>query len=344
MARFLHGRMSRLSALAGLSVLGLSFGWLARRARAIRLEGKVAVVTGGSRGLGLLMAEELVRQGAHVAICGRDAEAVDRATRLLLSRHGADVLGEARDLGNPAEAAAFVESVVSRFGRIDVLVNNAGVMQVAPLDMMDTAKVDEAMRSNFWSAAHMTFAAIPHLGPDARIVNVTSVGGRVPLPHMLGYTASKFAMVGFSEAIAAELRARGTKVTTVVPGPMRTGSFYNAEFLGRQKEEFAWFSVLSSLPLLSIDARVAAERIVRAAREGQREVHLGLVGRILPVLHGLAPRLFGLMATALARLLPPPGHSVERWRGREINSTLPGSRLLELGDRAARENNEEPPV
>ncbi|MDI1429210.1 SDR family NAD(P)-dependent oxidoreductase [Polyangium sorediatum] len=343
MARFLHGRMSRLSALAGLSVLGLSIGWLARRARAIRLEGKVAVVTGGSRGLGLLMAEELVRQGARLAICGRDAEAVERATRLL-SRHGADVLGEARDLGNPAEAAAFVESVVSRFGRIDVLVNNAGVIQVAPLDMMDTAKVDEAMRSNFWSAAHMTFAAIPHLGPDARIVNVTSVGGRVPLPHMLGYTASKFAMVGFSEAIAAELRARGTKVTTVVPGPMRTGSFYNAEFLGRQKEEFAWFSVLSSLPLLSIDARVAAERIVRAAREGQREVHLGLVGRILPVLHGLAPRLFGLMATALARLLPPPGHSVERWRGREINSTLPGSRLLELGDRAARENNEEPPV
>ncbi|WP_272419869.1 SDR family NAD(P)-dependent oxidoreductase [Polyangium jinanense] len=344
MARFLHGRMSGGTALAGLAVLGLSFGWLARRARAISLRGKVAVVTGGSRGLGLLMAEELVRQGARVAICGRDGDAVDRATKLLLSRHGADVLGEARDLGDPAEAAAFVDSVVSRFGRIDVLVNNAGVIQVAPLDMIDAAKLDEAMRSNFWSAAHMTFAALPHLGPDARIVNVTSVGGRVPLPHMIGYTASKFAMVGFSEALAAELRARGTKVTTVVPGPMRTGSFYNAEFLGRQREEFAWFSVLSSLPLFSIDGKVAAERIVRAAREGQREVHLGLVGRILPVLHGLAPRLFGVISTAIARLLPPPGHSAERWRGREINSTLPGSFLLELGDRAARENNEEPPV
>nr|WP_240807449.1 SDR family oxidoreductase [Polyangium spumosum] len=325
-------------------MLGLSLGWLARRARAISLRGKVAVVTGGSRGLGLLMAEELVRQGAHVAICGRDAGAVSRAMHLLLSRHGADVLGEARDLGKEEEARAFIESVVARFGRIDLLVNNAGVIQVAPLDMLDVAKLDEAMRSNFWSAANTTFAALPHLGADARIVNVTSVGGRVPLPHMLGYTASKFAMVGLSEGLAAELRARGTKVTTVVPGPMRTGSFYNAEFLGRQREEFAWFSVLSSLPLLSIDAEVAARRIIRAAREGRREVHLGLVGRLLPVLHGLAPRLFGMVTTAMARLLPPPGHSPERWKGREINSTLPGSFLLGLGDRAARENNEEPPV
>ena len=343
MARFLHGRMSQISALAGLSVLGLSLAWLARRARAMDLRGKVAVVTGGSRGLGLLMAEELVRQGARVAICGRDPGAVDRATRIL-SRHGADVLGEARDLGNAGDAVGFIDSVVARFGRIDVLVNNAGVIQVAPLDMVDAAKVDEAMRSNFWSAAHTTFAALPHLGPDARIVNVTSVGGRVALPHMLGYTASKFAMVGFSEGLSAELRARGTLVTTVVPGPMRTGSFYNAEFLGRHKEEFAWFSVLSSLPVLSIDAKIAAERIVRAAREGRREVHLGLVGRLLPFVHGIAPRLFGWISTAIAGLLPPPGHSAERWKGREIDSTLHGSFLLELGNRAARENNEEPPV
>jgi len=342
-ARFLHGRMSGVSALAGLSVLGLTIGWLARRARAIRLQGKVAVVTGGSRGLGLLMAEELVRQGARVAICGRDADAVDRATRIL-GRHGGDVLGEARDLGDPADAEAFVKSVVARFGPIDVLVNNAGVIQVAPVEMLDVGKIDEVMHSNFWSAAYTTFAALPYLGPDARIVNVTSVGGRVPLPHMLGYTASKFALVGFSEGLSAELRARGILVTTVVPGPIRTGSFYNAEFLGRQREEFAWFSVLSSLPLFSIDARVAAERIVQAAKEGRREVHLGLVGRLLPVLHGLAPRLFGMISSAIAGLLPPPGHSVERWRGREINSTLPGSFLLELGDRAARENNEEPPV
>jgi short-subunit dehydrogenase len=161
---------------------------------------------------------------------------------------------------------------------------------------------------------------------------------------MLGYTVSKFAMAGLSEALRVELTADGGPlVTTVVPGPMRTGSFYNAEFMGRQREEFAWFSVLSSLPILSADAHRAARTIVQAMREGRAEVHIGLSGHVLPLLHGLAPRLLQHFGSWIASMLPPPTEDDERWKGREINSTLPGSLLLELGDRAARENNEEPP-
>jgi short-subunit dehydrogenase len=218
---------------------------------------------------------------------------------------------------------------------------------VAPLEQLDVAMIEESMRANFWTAVNMTFAALPYLkkhGADARIVNVTSVGGRVPIPHLLGYTASKFAMVGLSEALRAELSSYGIKVTTVVPGPMRTGSIYNAEFAGRQRQEFAWFSVLSSLPLVSIDADRAARRVVRATREGWAECRLGLSGHLLSFLHGIAPRLFVRMSGMLNRFLPPPAENDERWKGREINSTLPGTPVLRLSDHAALMNNEEPPV
>lgn len=343
-----HSQRSRSVALglAGFAVSSWAAAALVRKTRALPLRGKVAIVTGGARGLGLRIAEELGRQGASVAICGRDEAAVARASRLLGGR-GIDVLAVACDLGDEGAARSFVERVADQYGRIDIVVNNAGVIQVAPLDQVDHAMIEEAMHSNFWTCANTTFAALPYLErPESagRIVNITSVGGRVALPHMLGYTASKFAMIGFSEALHAELFARGLRVTTVVPGPMRTGSYYNAEFVGRQKQEFAWFSVLSSLPILSADAGRAARRIVQAMREGQTEVHIGLSGQILPFLHGLSPRLFMAFSAAVAALLPKPSSSDERWKGREINSTLPGSALLEFGDRAARENNEEPPV
>jgi NAD(P)-dependent dehydrogenase (short-subunit alcohol dehydrogenase family) len=343
----LYSRARRVAALiAGGASIAFAGATLVRRVRALDLRGKVAIVTGGSRGLGLLMAEELGRRGARVAICGRDAVALERAERWLTA-HGIEVVAEARDLGDPKAAGAFVERVVREFGQIDVLINNAGIIQVAPFAQVDIPMIEQAMRCNFWSAVHMTFAAMPYLKKQkdkARIVNITSVGGRAPLPHLLAYTASKFAMVGLSEALHAELASAGIKVTTVVPGPMRTGSFYNAEFRGHQRGEFAWFSVLSSLPILSVDAERAARRVRQAMREGRAEIRLGLSGHLISLLHGMAPRLFVHFATALNRLLPPPSKSDELWKGREVNSTLPGTRLLALGDRAARHNNEEPPV
>ena len=343
-----HARSSRTIALglSGAAVFAFAAAALVRRARALHLRGKVAIVTGGSRGLGLRIAVELGRKGATVAICGRDEAAVLRAGRALAGC-GIEVLSVACDLGDPAAAQSFVERVAREYGRIDLLVNNAGVMQVAPLAQVDVGMIDEAMRANFWSAVHTTYAALPFLEKSAsggRIVNIASVGGRVALPHMLGYTASKFAMTGFSEALRPECSARGVRVTTVSPGPMRTGSFYNAEFLGHQRQEFAWFSLLSSLPLLSTSAERAAKRIVQAAREGRSELRIGLAGYLLPLIHGLFPKLFARLTTAVARALPGPSSSDERWKGREINSTLPGSWLLGLGDQAARANNEEPPA
>ncbi|HSN98524.1 MAG TPA: SDR family NAD(P)-dependent oxidoreductase, partial [Candidatus Nanopelagicales bacterium] len=186
------------------------------------------------------------------------------------------------------------------------------------------------------------------------IVNITSLGGRVSVPHMLGYSASKFAMVGLSEGLSAELARSGVKVTTVIPGLMRTGSIYNASFGGDAAREFAWFGVSASLPVLSMDARRAARRIVRAALQGRTELKLGLTGRAASMVHGVAPvlttRALGVAARFLPRPTQGPGHaSAQRAgfagrRGRDLRSPLPGTVLLRLSDRAAQRNNEEPPT
>jgi NAD(P)-dependent dehydrogenase (short-subunit alcohol dehydrogenase family) len=332
-----------------LALLGVSAAFalraVVRRARAFDWRGKVVVVTGGTRGLGLLLAEELGRRGARVAVCGRDAEAVDAAERRLV-RDLEHVLVHRGDIGERAEAERFVERVVAAWGRVDVLINNAGVIQVAPLPSLRVESLEEAMRSNFWTAAYMTFAALPHLRRQrgSRLVNIVSIGGRVAVPHLLAYAASKFALQGFSEGLFAELRAEGIPVVTVIPSPMRTGSFYNAEFLGNARAEFGWFSLGASLPILSIDARRAALRIIRGAELGAVEVHLGLPSYALSFLHGVAPRSTQRLMALLARLLPrPAGVPSDVWRGREVGSTLTQSIFLRLGNNAAIRNNESPP-
>ncbi|AUX35129.1 MULTISPECIES: SDR family oxidoreductase [Sorangium] len=319
-----------------------------RALRRLDLRGRVVVVTGGSRGLGLLLAEEFGRHGARVAIAGRDPGALDRAEQRLRAL-GVEVHAVACDLGDRAAAEAFIDGVARAFGRIDVLVNNAGVIQVAPMQDLRVEELEEAMRSNYWSAVYTTRRALPHLekqGRAARIVNVASIGGRVAVPHLLGYNASKFAMVGLSESLQAELSyggARGPRVTTVIPGPMRTGSIYNAEFGGDPRREFGWFGLASSIPLATIDARRAARRVVAAAREGRAEVKLGLSSHLLSWVHGIAPQMTVRLMGLVNALLPAPRGAAGTTRGRDLRAPAQGSALLRLSNEAARRNNEAPP-
>lgn len=321
-----------------------------RRGRSIDLEGRTVVVTGGARGLGLLLAEMAGAEGANVAICGRDLAAVAEAQEQL-EKKGVRVLARACDLGDRPSADAFVDEVVRTFGGIDVVINNAGSIQVGPVETVTVDKMEDAMDANLWSAVHVTLRALPHLrarGGDARIVNVTSLGGRAAVPHLLPYGTAKFAFLGFSESLRAELDAMpdAPRVVTVIPGLMRTGSFYNAEFDGRVREEFAWFSVASSLPLLSIDARLAARRILRATKDGRAFLRLAFSAFAVDIAHRVSPRLTVWLMGLAARALPsrdgaPAGLLA---KGRHIASSLPGSKLLALGDAAARANNESPPA
>jgi NAD(P)-dependent dehydrogenase (short-subunit alcohol dehydrogenase family) len=214
-----------------------------RQWRRYDLRDKVAVITGSSRGLGLVIARELVRHHAKVVICARDRGELERARADLLAR-GGRVLAVPVDVTNRVQIAQLVEIVHQHWGRIDVVINNAGVIQVGPMEVMTASDYEEAMQTHFWGPLHLVLAVLPEMRGrrDGRIVNITSIGGKLAVPHLLPYSVSKFALVGFSEGLRAELAKDGIAVTTVVPGLMRTGSVVQAMFKGQHEQEYAWFA------------------------------------------------------------------------------------------------------
>jgi NAD(P)-dependent dehydrogenase (short-subunit alcohol dehydrogenase family) len=336
----LSGLSLAAAGLAGASLLG-------RRllARPLELSGRVALVTGGSRGLGLILARQLAGAGARVAICSRSGRQLERARKELVAL-GAEALAVACDVADRAQVDRMVAEVVSRFGSIDLLVNNASIIQVGPVEAMSEKDFTDAMAVNFWGTVNATLAALPHLRREGegRIVNITSIGGDVAVPHLLPYTAAKFAARGFSEGLRAELAKQGIRVVTVVPGLMRTGSFINALFKGRRSREFAWFALGSALPLVSMDAERAARRILRAARHGEPFVTVGTPAKLLRLAHGLLPGLAERALSLVNRALPEgePGDRESSpepgWRhGQAVRRTG----LTALGDRAARKFHEE---
>ncbi|HVT68314.1 MAG TPA: SDR family oxidoreductase [Trebonia sp.] len=313
--------------------------------------GCAAIVTGGSRGLGLAIARELGRRGARLVICARDAAQLERAADMLRA-DGIQVAAVPCDITSPGAPAALIDAAMSRYGRLDILVNNAGIIQVGPLASVDFGDIETAVATMALAPARLALAVVPVLraGGGGRIVNVTSVGGKISVPHLLPYCMAKFAAVAFSEGLRAELGAGPVTVTTAVPGLMRTGSHVAALFRGQQDKEFTWFGLSASLPLLSMDAERAARRIVAAALAGKPEVTLTpaaqIGARAAAVFPGLTARLLHLAAMALPGDGPVAGTGEERSplaAGRDLRPAVPGSlfdRLTALGRSAARRLNQ----
>jgi short-subunit dehydrogenase len=309
----------------------------------VSLAGKVVLITGASRGLGLAMAEECARQGCRLAICGRDQQSLDRAQQEL-RRNGAEVLALRCDVAKRSEVEEMVDSVLAHYGAIDVLINNAGTIVVGPLSAQTPEDFEEAMNVIFWGAVHTTLCVLPHMleRRRGRIANITSIGGKLAVPHMLPYTAAKFALVGFSEGLTAELASEGIQVTTVVPGLMRTGSHLNAFFKGNNRAEYTWFGISASTPFLAMDASRAARRVVQAIRRGEAEVVLGLPAKAAILAHDLAPEVAVRVLSAANRFMPAASEaSTERHRG-HMSETMPTrSPLTAFGKRAAKRWNQE---
>ena len=255
---------------------GAMAGWAAVRllnqGERYTFAGRTVLVTGGSRGLGLALSRQLASEGARVAICGRDHEALERA-RGSLEEIGAEVFALPVDVSDREAVATLVEQVTGRFGPTDVLVTNAGVIEVGPAETMALADFEEAMDVNFWGTVYPTLAVLPAMRErgDGRIVNITSIGARLGVPHLLPYSASKFAALGFSQGLRAEVRRDGVRVTAVVPGLMRTGSPRNATFRGKHRAEYAWFSIADSFPGITVGVEDAARRILDGVRRGDAE-------------------------------------------------------------------------
>lgn len=302
---------------------------------------KRVLITGGSRGLGFVLAQELRDHGARVAICARDGDEMEKAKIKL----GADSsLRCIRcDVVNRESVDKMVWQVTERFKGLDMLINNAGIISVGPLEAMTHEDFTKTMDVNFFGALNTTLAVVPMMRKQrsGSIVNIVSIGGKISAPHMLPYNASKFALAGFSEGLRAELAQDKVSVTTVYPGLMRTGSPVNALFKGRFRREYAWFSHCASLPFFSIDARRAARQILAAAMKGRPIVHLTLPAKIGVRLCGLFPGLTVRLLSQIHKMLPDAGRGEpETRRGKDCFSIYSPSRFTAWSDKAALRNNE----
>ncbi len=331
-----------------LAALGLG-GALAVRALVKRgyeydLRGKTVLITGGSRGLGLVMAREFADEGARLAICARSPGELERA-RADLAARGAEVFAFPCDVTDRAQVNELVQVVRQHFGSLDVLVNNAGIIQVGPLEVMTLDDYEQAMNAHFWGPLYATLAALPHMRQQGhgRIVNITSIGGKIGVAHLVPYSASKFALIGLSEGLRAELMKDNILVTTVVPGLMRTGSPRNAIFKGQHRAEYAWFSISDSLPVTSMQAERAARQIITACKRGDAEVILTTQAVLAVKFHALFPEMSADLMALVNRLLPAPGGIGRRSaKGKDSESAIAPSILTTLTERAAARNNEIP--
>jgi NAD(P)-dependent dehydrogenase (short-subunit alcohol dehydrogenase family) len=315
------------------------------RTRRFSLRDKVVLITGGSRGLGLVLARQICAAGGKVALIARDAEELGRAKADLARRSGApNTFGVQCDLLDPEQIRSAVRQIIDRFGKIDILINNAGIIQVGPLEHMTREDFERAMRLHFWAP----FELVSQIGPEmrtwggGRIINISSIGGKVAVPHLAPYSASKFALTGFSDAIRAELARDNIHVTTVAPGMMRTGSHVNAKFKGKHDAEFGWFAASAGAPLISMNADRAARKILAACRRGQPSLTLTFAARTAILGNALFPNLTGYWMKIVNRFLPGAGNDEgnELRAGSQLRRVTP-QWLTRLADRATRRNNEE---
>jgi NAD(P)-dependent dehydrogenase (short-subunit alcohol dehydrogenase family) len=331
-----------------LTAGGIAAGMIARtvyqRSRERSIAGDVVLITGGSRGLGLALARRFAREGCRVAICARDAEELGRA-REDLAKRGAHVFTIPCDVTRKEEVDLTIADVTRHFGRIDILVNNAGQIQVGPLESVSVEDFEDAMNVMFWGTVYPTLAVLPEFMKrnGGHVVNITSIGGKVAIPHLLPYTSAKHAAVGFSEGLHAELAETGVRVTTIAPGLMRTGSYNAAQFKGDQAAEAEWFSLGASLPGISMGAERAARQIVMAVKRGDAEKVLSAPANVLAKIQAVAPGLTGdLVAFASGLLLPKAGsdrHAQAGWSLENLKSPKMRA-LLMVGRMAARRLNQ----
>ena len=289
----------------------------------------VVVITGGSRGLGFALAERYARAGAQLVLTARDPDELAEARHSLLERRvlrrEEDLLLVPADLTDEQQASDLIAAALNTFGRIDILINNAGIIEVGPAEDQTLDAYRRAIETNFYAALYTTYAALPYLlarteaaGPratraaQAHIVNISSIGGKLPVPHLLPYTASKFALTGFSEGLHAELRHKNIRVTTVCPGLMRTGGEIHAQFTGQIEKEKAWFTLAARTPILAASVHRAASRIFHAVAAGRAEITITPQAWLAARLHGLSPETTQrALALVNELLMPPPAGTPE---------------------------------
>lgn len=336
-------------ALLGLSSLavGLAVGRRALRARSrYSFRGRTVIITGGSRGLGLELARQLAAEGARLWLVARSLHDLQEAAEHLRAGGAAFVDTIAADLRREHAIDRVVQRVLGAGGVIDVIINNAGVIEVGPFEHAQIGDFEDSLATHFWAPLHLIRKLLPHMrrAGEGRIVNISSIGGRVAVPHLSAYTAGKFALTGLSEALRAELVKSGIYVTTVTPGLMRTGSYVNVRVRGQHAAEFRWFSAMAATSLTSMQARRAAAQIIRAAREGRATVTPGWQARAAQLAAAVAPAAMAGLDALVDRVLPPPTGEAAADRVRRGSEIDPGAVKHLLRDQTRRDFHQPEPA
>jgi NAD(P)-dependent dehydrogenase (short-subunit alcohol dehydrogenase family) len=317
--------MKTLLGIGSVAALGyLAAKTAMRRARALDLTGKVVLITGGSRGLGLALTREFAKHGARIAVCARDE--VDLETVLAeFAGMGDNFLAVTCDVTDREQVDTMVMQIESLLGPIEVLVNSAGRIIAGPVENQGVESYEDAMNTNFWGPLYASYAVMDGMKGrrSGRIVNIASLGGKIAVPHLLPYSASKFALVGFSEGL-------------------RTGSPRNADFAGQNEKEYTWFTVSDSLPGVAVGSAAAARKIVDACIHGDAELILGATAKLATMLHAVMPdalnEILGFINTSL---MPAPGRNgTRRKKGFESETAITQSGLTALTSVAEVANNQ----
>jgi NAD(P)-dependent dehydrogenase (short-subunit alcohol dehydrogenase family) len=241
-----------------------------------RFSGQVVVVTGGGRGIGRATALEFASEGANIVVCGRRMDALEEAADEA-RRWGVEAAVLRCDVAVDEDLVNLVDRTIERFGRIDVLVNNAGVVAGGRLDEISADDVARMVGVNVWGPIRLSQLALPHMraAKSGTIVNISSMAGRMGMPYYATYCASKFAMRGFSEALRRELAPDGVHVVAVFPGGTATDMTESIEF--------------DRIGMPAATADQVARAIVRGVRWRQAEVFIGIGENLMSRWNDLAP-------------------------------------------------------
>ena len=260
---------------------------------------RVAIVTGASRGIGRAIVIALAQAGVRIVAAARSREEL-AALAAEVERQGSECIAATCDVGSWPEVAAAVQQALDRFGRIDIVVNNAGFGSYAPFLDADLQEFHELMRVNYFGSVYVTRAALPAMLREGggHLVFVASVAGRIASPRHTGYSPTKFALVGFAESIAYELRPHKIGVTIVNPGIVDT-DFFN-------RESFKDFP--EGARKMMITAEAVARATIEAIKRDRSEVYVPRSLRYAHTLKVLAPSLFRAFSMRYARkhgMIPP---------------------------------------
>lgn len=272
--------------------------------------GRVAAITGASSGIGRALALELAAQGCHLALCSHSNRAGLAETAQLARASGVKVTTARVDVSRRAQVEAWAEKVVRDHGKVNLVINNAGVGYAGTVNGTDYADYAWVMNVNWWGVVHGTKAFLPHLeaSGEGHIVNVSSVFGLFAQPGMSAYNASKFAVRGFTESLRQELdlAKNGVSATCVHPGGIRT-NFAAASRVSDSVRELTGADPAQSAKdferLFRTSAEEAARQILAGVRRNARRVLVGVDARGADAMQRLLPAGYQRFVTTATRLL-----------------------------------------